>query len=844
MTAARATARPGVAAAVLAAACLYAAAIVGAIWLTLRHVYVPAGAGLGRYGLVVLVGLAVGLGSAALAILLRRGVGTMLALLGGGYLLAAVLVAIPGALDGPRELAQAALAALRAPVMGWKDVVTLPVPLGEYGATLAVPLALAAATAAGVVWIGTRPRRWGFATAVAGAGLVVAVALGPAAATTLSGLPGALGAASREALIGLGALGVTLGWALWRSADERRRALRAAGGGVRGVRAAGRALSRIGAAVAVLVTAVVVASLVAVPVASSHPREVARTSVTPRLVVDRSVSPLSTYRAYLADGLYDAPLFTVSDVTGPVSRIRVATLPFFDGSSFTAVAPDGYTPLRFQRVPSALPVDGGTTVHATVTVDALEGAWLPVPGALGSATFGGPRAGALSDAFYYAPEADAAVVTVDGGLASGDVVTLDAVAPDTVALADAGESPGSSGIPADLVPASLSAWVADQGVTRDGAGLATLVERLRARGYLSHGLSDAGSPRWIADLADYAFEPSAAGHSYDRIDRLFTALVDREAEVGADASDARLVAAVGDDEQFAVAVALLAADLGFPARVVVGVRLEDTDARGWTPPACTDVCRGRNMSVWTEVRSGSGDWIPVDVTPQHASPVTPTVATQRDPELPTATDPERAKPIEAVAAAKGRSGDGEAAPTTRTGAAWFTGWVRTAIVLGCVALLLLGPFLGILVAKAVRRSRRRRGAARASAEGGWDEYVDVGIDAGLPPMPLATRREIAAAYATENGAALAELADRATFTAEGVEGDDARLAWRMLAEDRAELRARLGLWRRLASRLSTRSLLGRGSAAAAEPRHEAEPTDERWRTVPSPPPSSSARRRR
>ncbi len=38
------------------------------------------------------------------------------------------------------------------------------------------------------------------------------------------------------------------------------------------------------------------------------------------------------------------------------------------------------------------------------------------------------------------------------------------------------------------------------------------------------------------------------------------------------------VAAVGDDEQFAVATALIARELGFPARVVVGARLETADA--------------------------------------------------------------------------------------------------------------------------------------------------------------------------------------------------------------------------------------------------------------------------
>ncbi|WP_062519347.1 transglutaminase-like domain-containing protein [Demequina silvatica] len=836
-------ARPAVPGAVLVAACLYAVTIGEAIWLTLRHVYLPVDAVVSRYGLVVVVGLAVGLLAAVLTIAMRRGIVVLVALAAVGYLAAAVLVAIPGATADVDRLAAALLAAVQAPVTGWKDVVTLPTPLGSYGATLAVPLVLTVATTAAVVWAGTRERRWGAAAAFGGAGFAVAIAIGPAARTSLDALPGPLAGVSREILIGLGAFAATLAWMLWRMAFDRRTALRAAGGGIRGERAPGRAAGRLALGSGVLVLALLVGVTVAVPVARSQPREVARTEIEPRLVVDRSVSPLSTYRAYFADDVYDAPLFEVTDVTGEVDRIRIATLPFFDGSSFTAVAPDGYTPLRFQRVPSALAVDAEETVTATVTIDALEGPWAPVPGPLGGATFGGPRAAALADSFYYAPEATAAVIAIDGGVASGDTLTVTAGAAPTVTLADAGASPGASGIPAELVPESLRTWVEDQGVSRDGAGLATLVERLRARGYLSHALDADGSPRWITDLGGYSFEPSPAGHSFDRIDRMFGSLLEREAEAGGEAGDASLVAAVGDDEQFSVAVALMAAELGFPARVVVGVRLTDTDVNGWAPPACVDVCRGRNMSVWTEVQSGAGEWIAVDVTPQHESPVTPSVATEREPELPTATDPDRAEPIDAVAALKGRSGGGEPASVVDAEDGWFTDGVRLALGVGLILLLLLGPVVAILAAKAVRRRRRRRrGDPRASAEGGWDEYVDVGIDAGLPPLPLATRRELAAAYGTANGLALAELADRATFTREGVGRDDAARAWQMLAEDRAELRGRQGRWRRLASRLSTRSLLG-GRGDEPPSGRDAVRVDERWRHVPSPASSTSRGRR-
>src|SRR3546814_9538657 len=76
----------------------------------------------------------------------------------------------------------------------------------------------------------------------------------------------------------------------------------------------------------------------------------------------------------------------------------------------------------------------------------------------------------------------------------------------------------------------------------------------------------------MTSLAGYSFQPSAAGHSLARIDTMFSRLLERESDPRAAASD-NYVAAVGDDEQFAVATALIARELGFPARVVVGARL-------------------------------------------------------------------------------------------------------------------------------------------------------------------------------------------------------------------------------------------------------------------------------
>ena len=88
----------------------------------------------------------------------------------------------------------------------------------------------------------------------------------------------------------------------------------------------------------------------------------------------------------------------------------------------------------------------------------------------------------------------------------------------------------------------------------------------------------------MQSLTDYTFQPSASGHSLARVDAMFGRLLERETDTRAAASE-NYVAAVGDDEQFAAAVALIAQELGFPSRVVVGARLASADP---SLPACEE----------------------------------------------------------------------------------------------------------------------------------------------------------------------------------------------------------------------------------------------------------------
>ena len=110
------------------------------------------------------------------------------------------------------------------------------------------------------------------------------------------------------------------------------------------------------------------------------------------------------------------------------------------------------------------------------------------------------------------------------------------------------------------------------GLGRCGSGRARDARCASGATSATRSRSATETPLWMQSLPDYTFQPSASGHSLARIDAMFARLLERETDPRAAASE-NFVAAVGDDEQFATAVALIARELGFPARVVVGARL-------------------------------------------------------------------------------------------------------------------------------------------------------------------------------------------------------------------------------------------------------------------------------
>lgn len=739
----------------------------------------------------------------------------------GVYVVLGLPVVAPTMLTGGGDQALRGLVGvITAPVTGWKDLLTLDLPLGTYQTTLAPVFLIWLAVPVAALSLAWRARRlWVLAPLL---GLLLPIFGVLFGASELSAplawgpivLPGPV-----EMAVGATAVLLALGYVVWRTLDDRRRALRAAEAAT-GIRTTSRSGSAVAGRVAISVAMVaiaVTAGAVAAPLAvAGQPRDVLRERIDPHLEIQAQLSPLAQYRSYFADDRFDEVLFSVAT---DADRVRLATLSFYDGRLARVLDPavsgaDQST--AFVRVPSSLPAPGGTVATtADVTIAAYDDVWLPTVGSLTGIQFRGGSTSALADGFFYSPTAQTGVVLGDTTLAPGIGYRQDAAVPASLpAVVDL--VPGRTApqlLPA-TVPESLTDWIRAQEAPTGGEGLAVLIDRLRARGFLSHALSvDAENPPlWRAELGDYTFEPSRAGHSTDRIDAMFTALLQRENDIGGD-DDALLVAAVGDDEQFSVAAAMIADQLGFAVRIVLGARLTGDDL-----PRCEDgACRGGDVSAWIEVQDASGVWVPVDVTPQHEDALSPDDLEVRDPEVPTEVHQEGAEqvlPGDADPADRGERSDDPLPESVDWSAFWAA--ARIGAVTLSALLLVTGPFLLVLLIKAVRRrSRRSAPDPVGRVTGGWDEYVDAAVDTGLPAPATRTRQEVARLHAENDTGSRATLlatwADRSVFDAEPPTSADSDRFWEIVEAERSRLLSQRSWWARWRARLSLRSLLRGGT---------------------------------
>ncbi len=406
-------------------------------------------------------------------------------------------------------------------ITGWTQLLTTARPVGRTAGLLVLPYLL------------------GMFSGVAGHALArrttsaVLPAAAPAAVVALSIL---FGAAQPTAVVLQGA-GFAVLVLAWAAARQQRGAARTATLGRQ------RPWQRIGAALAVLAVAGAGAAVIGphLPGANAHQRVVLY--VEPPFDVSVYPSPLAGFRDYTKDvpaglSVYGKELLATTGLPAG-SRVRIAAMDSYDGLSWGAAnAAAGSSFGGYQRVgallPSAIP---GATRTATITVQpAYDEPWLPDLadttgfGFTGSA---GPQAAAL--------RFNVATTTgiIPDGVPAGLRYTVSAAAvaaPSVTKLAAA--SPEGTPDSDITIPAAVQAFAQVHAVTATtpmGRVLA-LATYLRDNGRYSNG---GGAQSVIT-----------AGHGSGRL----TSFLEGKQ-------------IIGDDEQYAASMALLANAVGVPARI-------------------------------------------------------------------------------------------------------------------------------------------------------------------------------------------------------------------------------------------------------------------------------------
>src|SRR6478735_180850 len=670
-----------------------------------------------RYLVALALGALAGGLSALVPALLRWPGWTTVPMAAVLYLLFGAVAAVPGsAVGGVLPSVESIRLLGLGVVTSWKQMLTVAVPVGSSGALL-VPAYLSALLCAAVgSVIATRSARPGWA-------LLAPLAM--AAAAAVLGAP----TAGQVVLVGtVAALGGLI-WAAWR----RRRA------GLAGLDA-----RRPLALLLVLVPALAGGLLLGPQLLADQARTIARDVVEPPFDPQTIPSPLSGFRSYVKKDR-DTVLFSVSGLPEG-GRIRLAVMDEYNGLIYSTSPDTGVFNRVGDRIAS---VPAGSSADLDLQIKGYSGVWLPDAGYLAGITFTGERSATLTEQFRYDSGSGAGVVT--GGLSDGDgyraAVSIPAN-PDPSTMTSvpvvATSQPSPLKVPQE-VKDKAAEWAGD--ATSPYQIALALQQGLRDAGYVSHG--DDGALN------------SPAGHGADRIRRLLTSPI-----------------MVGDQEQYAVTMALMARSLGLPARVVMGFRP--------TSYAGTVDVTGAMVTAWVEIPFAGAGWVAFDPTPDEAK-----VPQQKDDKQSAASPQNRLQPPPPPPDTK--QGDTQSVkdadqqddqqdekkdddlPPPASG----THWVRW-VLIGLSPLVLLVPFALVILLKLVRRRRQQQGPPVARIAGGWARLMDAATDLGAPRPRGATRLETAGALDSRFGgstALLAREADTYVWAPDEVESADADRFW-------------------------------------------------------------------
>jgi transglutaminase-like putative cysteine protease len=715
---------------------------------------------------LVAAAFAIGALIALLGALFRWASWAVLGVTVAAYLAAGVPLAIPSqAVGGALPSLEGIVELLRATALSWKQLLTVVLPVGAYQSLLVPALILVLVSTVIGLSTALRAKHSELAVLAPVALFLAGIALGPRSVAS-------------PIEHGLALFVCVLFWLLWLRWERRRTTIRVVAQQSRATLesagdrrlAAARSLLSAAAIIALAIAAGTTAALATPP---ATPRDVVREHVEQPFDPRAYPSPLSAFRSYLQPETADTALLTVEGVPAG-GRIRLAALDTYDGivysvgSDAVASASGSFTRLPYRLDQSSV---DGAKVSLGVRVEGYSDIWVPGAGKLERIEFSGESGTTRADSFFYNDNSGTGAVL--GGLSSGDTYRMEAVVPRDVDDL-AGLRPGTAVLPPlGVVPDKLTQALESYVRASDppGVQLESIIENVRTNGYVSHGIG--------------ADEPaSRSGHGADRLDQLFTQRP-----------------MLGDQEQYAVAAAIMARQLGFPARVVVGFVAGRPDAEG----AMT--VTGRDISAWIEVQTSTGDWVTIDPTP----PLRP--VPDRQPDEPTVVSrPQTVVPPVPEDITEQRdltppdSTQEEAPPAADPLLAILLDVLRVAGWTLLVVTIVSSPFLAVIVAKLRRRRRRRSGRSpEEQIRGGWQEFADTAVDFGIDAPPAATRTEFAATVGTAKSMTLASVVDRATFSPGEPTPSDAAVVWETVGQLRSSLAEGKSRWERLRALISVRS---------------------------------------
>lgn len=689
---------------------------------------------------------------------------TILVYLASGVPLTMPDAVVAGILPRPEALVEL----VKGTATAWKELVTILVPVGTYQGLLIPAFSAVLGTTVLTVSLALRSTRGDVAVLWPILLLVLGIAFG----REESWLPLA---------IGLGLAAISLGWLIWLRWLRHRAQLRQHATVVANVSPSRRERRRagiVGAVSAALILAVATSggAILASVSPPDNPRNVIRSHIEQAFNPRDYPSPLSGFRRYLLPDIANEPLLTVAGMPQD-GRLRLATLDSYDGVVYSVGGPESTSASgTFVRVPYRVEQAArGERVSMTVAIDGYSGIWLPGAGQLAEIRFTGNNRDSLADSFYYNDVTGSSAVV--RGLAGGDAYRMTSVVTPAPSMVEFSEiTPGTAELPPfDDVPAALTdrldAWT--DGITAPGARLTAMLDGLKTDGYISHGIGPD--------------EPSSrSGHGIDRIEELLT--------------DAPMV---GDAEQYAVAAALMARELGFPARVVIGFLAPETGG--------TVTLTGADINAWIEVQDSTGRWLTADPVPAVRE------IPEEEPE-----DPRKVSRPPAIVQPPPDEDDEELdrvppADVEQNDDSTVNPFLAVLVAIGQIAgglllafAVLAAPFLAVLAAKLRRRTlRRRRPHPADRIRGGWQEFADSALDYGLEAPPSSTRREIAKAVGGKRAFALASVADRVTFSRERPSHEDADRVWAAVDDLRGSLATGRTRWQRFRAATSMRSLRAR-----------------------------------